>query len=137
MDKETIFMTYLMEALFEQTPGAQSPNILTWMVATMQPNSGQNQTSKLAISALAATYFGKLHSCQSAIERGAVLYTNVLSKIRDDLHDPVRLLETSTLANTLFLAVYELVTFKDITAWLTHFVGLGQLVCHIQDRRIA
>lgn len=128
MDTDGIFLAYLMMNIAtEPRMGNKSSNISRWVIAATQPNS-QTYTSQLAVGALAAAYYGKLHSRQQAINRGTILYTQVLREIRKDLCDRGRALDTATLANTLILATYEFITFKDTTGWLTHCLGVGQLV---------
>ncbi|RFU33087.1 hypothetical protein B7463_g3219, partial [Scytalidium lignicola] len=82
----------------------EHPGVSHWLFAGVQPDN-KNQTSQLALSALAATYYGKLNFNQQAVDKGAMLYTRVLSKLQKDLDDPERVLETETLTNALFLAV--------------------------------
>lgn len=135
-DNDDIFLAYLMENLLMETgTDTGSSSISRWVVATVQ-SSSKNYTSRLAVNALAAAYYGKLHSRKHAVDRGTMLYTRVLYEIRKDLHDQERVFDTATLASTLFLAMFELVTFKDATGWLTHFIGIGQLVWSLEHTDI-
>jgi hypothetical protein len=132
MDMDKIFLAHLMRNLFpELRIDTESSSMSRWLVTTTQPST-QTYVSQLAVNALAAAYYGKLHCRQQAVDRGTMLYTRVLCEIQKDLCDPERVLDTATLASTLFLAFYELITSKDTTGWLTHFLGIGQLVWSLE-----
>jgi hypothetical protein len=57
-----------------------------------------------------------------------MLYTQVLRQIRRDSCDSALVFDSETLASTFFLVVYELITSKDTTGWLAHFLEIGQFV---------
>lgn len=96
MDEENVFTTHLMKSLFTGTlEDGNSTDISPLLIATIKQGS-QDPTCQLAVDAVAAAYFGKVHSSQQAMNKGAVLYTRVLRKIRDDISDPERIPELST-----------------------------------------
>jgi hypothetical protein len=119
MDKDNIFLAHLMRYVFPEFRTDTESSIITrWVLTTRQPNN-HAQTPQLAVSALAAAHFGKVHRRQQAIERQMMLYTQVLRQIRRDLCDSARILDSETLASTLLLAVYELISSEHSTAvWL-------------------
>lgn len=131
-DKDNILITHLIHALFivyQSDHETKSPVVARWIRATTQTTL-ESRSTELALRAVASVYYGKLHCDRFSADRGAMLYTRALSEIRRDLYDPVRVLETTTLAGTLLLALYEMVTFKDTFGWLTHFLGIGQIVSY-------
>ncbi|KIM92768.1 hypothetical protein OIDMADRAFT_62242 [Oidiodendron maius Zn] len=123
-----IFLSHLVKNLLsEKGIGDQSSRITDWVVATTQSNL-QTPTSQLAVGAFAAGYYGKRLSDHAAMNQGSLLYVRALREIQRDLRHPERVVETMTLASSLFLAGYEITTFDNTSGWLTHFLGIGQLV---------
>lgn len=102
-------------------------DVSPWVMAALQPDR-QNRSSDLAARAAAAAHYGKLYQHESAIDRATLLYTQGLADVQRDIRHPIHAMDTFTLANTMFLALYEMIIFRDITGWLTHFLGIGQLV---------
>jgi hypothetical protein len=128
IDGDVVFATHLMNCLFVGPHVECKPlDLSSWVAVTIQ-SSHCNSTSRLAVGALAAAYYGKLQCCPPAINRGVMLYTRGLREVQRDLDDSRRVMDTATLANAVILSLYELVTFKSTTGWLTHFLGIGQLV---------
>ncbi|KAE8374367.1 hypothetical protein BDV26DRAFT_296071 [Aspergillus bertholletiae] len=129
-NSDELFMTHLMKSLFITPQTDNNCNIVAispWVLASLQPDR-QKRSAALAVRAAAAAYYGKLYRHHCALTRGATLYTMVLGHVQRDINDPVHAVDTITLANTMFLALYEMITFTDTTAWLTHFLGIGQLI---------
>lgn len=116
-------MSHLMSGLFTEIAEGNSSRVSPWIASTIQ-----QRASQLAIDALAAAYLGKVNRHQPALQTGASLYTQVLRHFRRDLQDQKRAFHQTMLINSLFLAVYELITFRDPNGWLMHYRGIGRLV---------
>ncbi|KAL6890872.1 hypothetical protein GGI43DRAFT_415005 [Trichoderma evansii] len=130
IDEDSVFTTHLIMNLFTAFQGsntAPSPSISPWLMSSIMPSS-QNQAPQLAVRACAAAYFGKIHRQCSAAERGTVLYTQALCQLQKELFDSEQVLKTDTLSATLLLALFEMITSKDMNGWLSHFLGIGHLI---------
>jgi hypothetical protein len=106
---------------------ATGPNVSPWLMNSIMP-SDHNQAPQLAVRACAAAYFGKIHHHCSAIEKGTMLYTQALRALQKELFDSEQALTTDTLSATFLLALFEMITSKDMNGWLSHFLGVGHLV---------
>ncbi|KAL1961529.1 hypothetical protein VTN77DRAFT_1634 [Rasamsonia byssochlamydoides] len=123
-DEETLFTSHLVSSFFtEAVDSNSSPQVSPWVVFAMQ-HSSLNCASRLALHALAAAYFGKVHHHQRALRKGALLYVNALRELRGALLHTPHALDATTLTMTLFLAMYESVTFNDPAAW----IRIGRLI---------
>lgn len=130
LDEDNVFVTHLIMNLFTAFQGtntAPSPNISPWLMSSFLPGN-HNQAPQLAVRACAAAYFGKIHRQYSAVERGTVLYTQALRQLQKELFDSEQVLKTDTLSATLLLALFEMITSKDMNGWSSHFLGIGHLV---------
>jgi hypothetical protein len=130
LDEDNIFTTHLIMSLFIPFQGSNtmpSPSLSLWLMSSILP-SNHNQAPQLAVRACAAAYFGKIHRQCSASERGTVLYTQALRQLQKELFDSEEVLKTDTLSATLLLALFEMITSKDMNGWLSHFLGVGHLV---------
>ena len=113
MDNDERFMAYLIHCLFTQGHSEgpnQSPKVSPWLITILRKDN-QHRDSRgfdLAVGATAAAYYGKRHLVRSAVDQGSRLYAQALCK----LCDPQRVSETTMLANTLLLALYEMITFQ-------------------------
>lgn len=137
LDEDNVFTTHLIRSLFMAFHGSNpvpSPSESPWLMSSMLP-SNHKQAPQLAIRACAAAYFGKIHRQYSAVERGTALYTQALRQLQKELFDSENVLKTDTLSATLFLALFEMITSKDMNGWLSHFFGIGHLVsCFLVKR---
>lgn len=123
-------MSHLIKSLFTVFQGSDAatrPNVSPWLMSSILPNNAHH-TPHLAVRACAAAYFGKIHHQWPAVERGTLLYTQALCELRKELVDSDKVLRTETLSTTLLLALFEMITSKDVTGWLNHFLGVGHLV---------
>ncbi|PON23755.1 hypothetical protein TGAM01_v207402 [Trichoderma gamsii] len=130
LDEDNIFTNHLIMSLFIPFQGSNtvpSPSLSLWLLSSILPSS-KNQAPQLAVRACAAAYFGKIHRQCSAAERGTVLYTQALRQLQKELFDSEQVLKTDTLSATLLLALFEMITSKDMNGWLSHFLGVGHLI---------
>ncbi|PTB38293.1 hypothetical protein M441DRAFT_82465 [Trichoderma asperellum CBS 433.97] len=131
LDEDNVFTTHLITSLFtvfQESNKAPSHNIISpWLMSSILP-SNHNQAPQLAVRACAAAYFGKIHRRCSAVERGTVLYTQALRQLQKKLFDSEQVLRTDTLSATFLLALFEMITSKDMNGWSSHFLGIGHLI---------
>lgn len=130
LDEDNLFTTHLIMSLFIPFQGNNTvpgPSLSLWLMSSILP-SNHTQAPQLAVRACAAAYFGKIHRQCSAAERGTVLYTKALRQVQKELFDSEQVLKTDTLSATLLLALFEMITSKDMNGWLSHFLGVGHLV---------
>lgn len=130
VDEDNVFTTHLIRNLFIPFRGSNtvpSPSLSLWLIRSILP-SDHSLVPQLAVRACAAAYFGKIHRQSSAAERGTVLYTQALRQLQKELFDSEQVLKTDTLSATLLLALFEMITSKDMNGWLSHFLGVGHLV---------
>lgn len=131
LDEDNVFTTHLITSLFtafQESNKAPNPNIISpWLMSSILPGN-HNQAPQLAIRACAAAYFGKIHRQCSAVARGTVLYTQALRQLQKKLFDSEQVLKTDTLSATFLLALFEMITSKDMNGWSSHFLGIGHLV---------
>ncbi|EHK48690.1 hypothetical protein TRIATDRAFT_281499 [Trichoderma atroviride IMI 206040] len=130
LDEDNIFTTHLIMTLFIPFKGSNTvpnPSLSLWLMSSILP-SDHPQAPQLAVRACAAAYFGKIHRQFSAAERGTVLYTKALRQLQKQLFDSEQVLKTDTLSATLLLALFEMITSKDMNGWLSHLLGVGHLI---------
>lgn len=130
LDEDNVFTTHLIMSLFIPFKGSNTvpnPSLSLWLMSSILP-SNHNQAPQLAVRACAAAYFGKINRQCSAVERGTVLYTQALRQLQKELFNSEQVLKTDTLSATLLLALFEMITSKDMNGWLSHFLGVGHLV---------
>lgn len=135
VDEDDLFLNYLIRSLFTASQveiSTSKSSVSPWLIASIRATN-HNRIPDLAIRACAAVYFGKTHCQLAAVERGAKLYTHVLRELRKELIDIERVRHTDTLVTTILLALYEMISFSDINGWLSHFLGIGQLVRHYME----
>jgi hypothetical protein len=130
LDEDNVFTTHLIKSLFIPSQGSNkvpSPSLSLWLLSSILPSSPKN-APQLAVRACAAAYFGKIQRQVSAVEKGTVLYTKALRQLQRELFDSKQVFRTDTLSATLLLALFEMITSKDMNGWVSHFLGVGHLV---------
>ncbi|KAK5996300.1 hypothetical protein PT974_03055 [Cladobotryum mycophilum] len=120
INQDDIFMVHLQQSLFatfEKDLESNGSDVSPWLKMILQPNN-QNRTPELAVRACAAAHYGKLHLYRPASERGTKLYTRILRHLQRDLFDHNRVLDTTTLSTTIFMALSSSEDLTDTRAAL-------------------
>lgn len=126
-DEQHIYVSHLVNRLFTWHTDDASPYSASWITVLLHPKdpTGLSMTS---LSALATTYFGKVHSHPDLVRKGAGLYSQALQSLRAHLECPDQVLESELLVAVICLATLESVALTQSSAWLQHYQGLARIV---------
>lgn len=122
--QDDICLTFLTQRLFSYVEGGQGSILI---------GRDRSLVDSLAVKALATTFFGRVHGQKQLRDHGALLYGQALNEVSKNLLDPTlsdspSSAVSSTIAATMTLGWYEIVSYTSTSGWRQHASGSGRLL---------
>ena len=123
---DELYMVFLVNKLAICDGATKADDTWSLMHAT------NSRTSMLSYTALSAAFFGKSHALPDVTLKGASHYGRALQSLAEDLNSQP--LSIITLASMTALAMYELVAFTTVNAWIDHGRGVAKCLQRLGPR---
>lgn len=98
------------------------------LLMNLESVPSSSSTRSLAVRALAAVYFGKVHSDKRVYDLGTRDYVKALKSVHASLASATAVLEWDTLVGVLCLCMFENIALTNKDGWFRHYEGITQLV---------
>ncbi|KAJ5740844.1 hypothetical protein N7493_000716 [Penicillium malachiteum] len=126
-DEQLVFEKNLVDRLFSWHENPHSPHSAGWIMVLLGVKEEDSVLNFSSFRALATAFFGKMRGAPILMAKSKKYYSRALVVLQTQLQDPEGVFEDEVLLGIVCMSIYELITFTDPSAWISHYNGMARL----------